>query len=132
MAFATDPPFCLAYPVEYLEKKDPGAMTIWNPDNHLVTFMVNDMVMCQLLMWYCLEHEYERTSCGGCLIIPRGVQFGQKLFLEIVILRNHAAPYPDPTTGQEAPFMNCGAFQQHGPTVPRCCPETGNCIPLRR
>ena len=31
MAFATDPPFCLAYLVEYLEKKDPCAMMIQNP-----------------------------------------------------------------------------------------------------
>ena len=44
MAFATDPLFCLAYPVEYLEKKDPGTMMIQNPDNHLVTFMGNNMV----------------------------------------------------------------------------------------
>lgn len=73
MAFATDLPFCLAYLVECLEKKDPCAMMIWNPDNHLVAFMGNDMVVHQLLTQDCLECEYERTSCGGCLIIPRGM-----------------------------------------------------------
>ena len=121
LAFATDLPFCLAYPGEYLEKKDSGTMMIQNPDNLPVAFMADDMVVCQLLMLDCLEHEYAWMSPGRHLIIPRGVQFGTKLFPEIVILRNHVTPYPDPTTGQEAPFMTVGALQWHGPTVPRYC-----------
>ena len=80
--------------------------------------MVNDMVIHWLLMWDCLECEYERMSCGGHLIIPRGMQFGQKLFPEIVIPRNHAAPYPDPTTGLEAPFMTVGPFSSTDPLFP--------------
>ena len=77
--------------------------------------MVSDMVMHQLLAWDCPEHKYTRTSCGGCLIIHRDVQFGHKLFPEIVILRNHAAPYPDPTIGQEAPFMTVEPFSDKDP-----------------
>ena len=80
MAFATDQPFCLAYLVEYVEKKGIGAMTIWNPDNHSVAFMGSDMVVHQLLVRDCLEHEYKRTCRGGHLIIPRGMQFGWRLF----------------------------------------------------
>ena len=110
MAFSTDPPFCLAYLAEYLEKKDLGAMMIWSLDNHPVTFMVLDMVVHQLLALDCLECDYARMSHGGHLIIPRGTQFRSKLYPEIVIPRNHGALYPDPTTGQEAPSMTEGPF----------------------
>ena len=59
-----------------------------------------------------------RTSRGRCLIIPRGAQFGKKLFPEIVILRNYTALYPDPTTGQEVPFMTVGPFCDSDPLFP--------------
>ena len=97
-------------------EKGPGCKDVpesGQPSGHVHG---NDMVICQLLAQDCSECEYERTSHGGCLLIPRGVHFGQKLFPEIVILRNHATPYSDPTT-----FYDCGAFQQHEPTVPRHC-----------
>ena len=42
----------------------------------------------------------------------------RELLPEIVILRNHATPYPDPTTGQEAPFMTVGSFSSMDPLFP--------------
>ena len=94
-------------------------MTFWNLDNHLVAFMGMEMVVCQLLVCDCSEHEYVRINHNGCLIIPRGVQFGKELFPKMVVPRNHAAPYPDPTTGKEAHFITDGNFQQHGHHLPR-------------
>ena len=85
-------------------------MMFWNPDNNPVVFLGSEMVVCQVLVWDCSECKYERTNHNRHLIIPRGVQFGKELFPEIVILRNHAAPYPDPTTGKEAPFITVGTF----------------------
>ena len=110
MAYATEPPFCVAYPLEFIDKKDLAMMRFRNLDNHPVTFMRMEMVICQLLMQDCLECEYVRTNHNRCLIIPRGVQVGKELFPEIVILRNHAAPYHNPTTGKEAPFVTVGTF----------------------
>ena len=49
MACATDAPFSVAYPLEFINKKDPGMMTFRNLDNHPVAFMVGEMVICQLL-----------------------------------------------------------------------------------
>ena len=51
-----------------------------------------------------------RTNHNRHLIIPRGVQFGKELFPKIVIPRNHAAPYHDPITGKEAPFISVRTF----------------------
>ena len=67
-------------------------------------------MVCQLLTWDCTECEYMMTTCNGCLLILRGVQFPKDLFPEIVILHNHAAPYHDPITGKEAPFMTVGTL----------------------
>ena len=89
MACATELPFCMAYPLKIVDKKDSAVMIFRNPDNHPVTFMGMEMVICQLLMWDCSEHKYERTNCNGCLIIPRGVQFGKELFPEIRTMLYH-------------------------------------------
>ena len=110
MAYATELLFCVAYPLEFVDKKDPATMTFRNLDNQPVAFMGMEMIIHQLLMRDCPEHEYVRTNCNRCLIIPRGVQFGKELFPEIVIPQNHAAPYHDPKTGNEAPFITVGPF----------------------
>ena len=89
LAYTIELSFCVAYPLEFIDKKDPAAMTFRNPDNHLVMFMGMEMIIHQLLMWDCLEHKYARANHNGCLIIPRGLQ-----------------------------FHNCGNFQQHGTLLP--------------
>ena len=95
MAYATDPLFCMAYPLEFIDKKDPGMMTFRNLDNHLLhSWGVARWSICQLLVQDCLEHEYERTSHNGCLIIPRGVQFGKELFPEIVMSEEPCCTIP--------------------------------------
>ena len=38
------------------------------------------------------------------------MQFGKELFPEIVVSQNHTAPYHDPNTGKEAPFITVGPF----------------------
>ena len=42
--------------------------------------------------------------------IPRGVHFLPDLFPQILIPRNHATPYRDPQTGEDAPFITVGPF----------------------
>ena len=107
MAYATELPFCVAYLLDFV-KKHPSTMTFRNTDNHPVMFMGMDMIVCQLLAQDCPEHKYVRASHNSCLIIPRGMPFGKELLPEIVIPWNHAAPYHDPDTGKEAPFITVG------------------------
>ena len=110
LAFTMDPPFCTAYALDFVNKDDPATMMFRNQENHPVSFTGDGLIICQLLVWDCMEREYERTICNGCLLIPRGVQFTKELFPEIVVLRNHAVPYRDPKTGKEAPFITMGFF----------------------
>ena len=110
MAFAMDPPFCMAYPLCFIVREDPAQMTLRSQQNHPVPFTGDGLLVCQLLAWDCPECEYAMDTCHGCLLIPRGMQFPQDLFPQIVVPCNHATPYRDPKTGEEAPFMTVGPF----------------------
>ena len=110
MVFATDPPFCMAYSLDFIHKDDPAQMTFRNQQNYPVSFTTDGLMLHQLLMQDCTEHEYVMTTHNGCLLIPRGVQFPKDLFPEIVIPHNHAAPYSDSITGKGAPFITVGPF----------------------
>ena len=112
MAFATDPPFCMAYSLDFIIEDDPTKMTFRNQQNHPVLFTSDGLIVHQLLAWDCMEHEYAMTTHNGCLLNPRGVQFCKDLFPEIVVLHNHATPYHDPITGKEAPFITIGPFSR--------------------
>ena len=61
--------------------------------------------------------ERKRTK-GGRLLILRGVQFGPKLFPELVIPHNHAGPLVDSATGHDAPFRTVGSFRAVDPIFP--------------
>ena len=110
LAYATDPLFCMAYVLDFINKNDPAVMKFRNQENHPVSFTGDGLIICQLLVQECLECEYERTTHNRCLLIPRGMQFTKELFPEIVVPQNHSAPYHEPKTGQEAPFITVGPF----------------------
>ena len=110
MAFATDHPYCVAYAADY-QNKDPSKMTPFEPLNHVHTMVTNNMMVRRLLSlpnWDPMERKH--TKCGSLLIL-RDVQFGPKLFPEIVIPRNHAGLLVDSTMRQKVPFQTIGPFQ---------------------
>ena len=105
MAFAMDPPFYTVYSLGFINENDSAKMMFRNQENHPVSFTMESLIIFQLLMWDCMECEDMMTIHNRCFLIPRGVQFHKDLFPEIVVLHNHAAPYCDPKTGKEAPFV---------------------------
>ena len=118
LAYATDPPFCTAYALNFILKNDPAVMTFRNQENHPVSFTGDGLIICQLLACDCMEGEYERTTRNACLLIPRGMQFTKELFPDIIVLQNHAAPYHDPKTGNEAPFITMGPLSSKDTLLP--------------
>ena len=127
---ATNPPFCVAYPLEFILKEDPAQMTFRNQQNHPVPCTADGLLVYQLLMWDCSECEYALATRNGCLLIPRGVQFPKDLFPEIVIPHNHAEPYCDLKTEKEAPFMT--VLLPAGICSSMALWEIWSCIPLKR
>ena len=118
LAYATDPPFCMAYALDFVIKNDPVLMAFRNQENHPVSFTGDGLIICQLLAQDCMEHKYKRTTRNGCLLIPKGVQSTKELFTDIVALQNHAAPH-SLQNRKGGSFCNHGSFQQQGHAPPR-------------
>ena len=114
MGFATEPPYCVAYAAEYRDK-DPSKMTPHEPLNHSYAMVFDKMIVRRLLSVPNWDPSERKHTKGGRLLIPRGVQFGPKLFPELVIPRNHAGPLVDSATGHDAPFRTVGSFQAVDP-----------------
>ena len=117
MGFATEPPYCVAYAAEYRDK-DPSKMTPREPINHSYAMVSDKMIVRRLLSVPNWDPSERKRTKGGRLLIPRGVQFGPKLFPELVILRNHAGPLVDSATGHDAPFQTVGSFRAVDPIFP--------------
>ena len=109
MGFTTEPPYCVAYAAEY-RGKDPSKMTPHEPLNHSYAMVSDKMIVRRLLSVLNWDPSERKRTKGDCLLIPRGVQFGPKLFPELVILRSHAGPLVDSATGHDAPFRTVGSF----------------------
>ena len=84
MAFATEPPYCVAYVADY-QSKDPSKMTPRETLNHPYAMVTDNMMVRRLLSVLNWDPVERKRTKGGHLLIPRGVQFGPKLFPEIVI-----------------------------------------------
>ena len=99
MGFATEPPFCMAYPLSFADKDDPMWMTFWHPHNHPCSFTVDVLLIRQLLARDCSPHQYGKDKSHRRILIPRGVHFSEDLFPQITVPQSHAAPFPDPRSG---------------------------------
>ena len=110
MAFATDPPYCVAYAAEYKNTDGPSKMTFREPLNHGFAMVANNMVVRRLLSVPNWDPAERKLTTGGCLLIPRDVQFGPELFPDLVMPHNHAAPLIDSIMQQEVQFQMVGPF----------------------
>ena len=97
MAFATEPPYCVAYAVDY-QSKDPSKMTPCKTLNHTYAMVTDNMMVRRLLSVPNWDPAERKRTKGGRLLIPRGVQFSPKLFPKIVIPCNHAGLLVDSAT----------------------------------
>ena len=131
MAFATDPPYCVAYAADYKNTDDPSKMTPCEPLNHAFTMPARKMVVRRLLSVPNWEPTERKLTMGGRLLILRGMHFGPELFSDLVILRNHMGPLIDSITWQEMPFWTVGPFWATDPIFP-VSQGIWNCLLLRK
>ena len=110
LAFATEPPFCTAYPLSFSDMDDPTRMTFCHPHNHPWSFTTDVLLVRQLLARDSSAHEHVQDRCRRRILIPRGVHLSANIIPEIEVPRGHSAPYYNPRTGVEAPFFTMGPF----------------------
>ena len=93
-------------------------MTSRDPDNHWYVTVSEKMVVRRLLSVPNWEPSERKRIKGGRLLIPQGVQYGPKLFPELVVPHNHAGLPIYPATGQDAPLRTVGSFRDVDPIFP--------------
>ena len=96
LGFATEPRFCMAYPLSFADRDDPMWMTFQHPRNHPCSFTVDVLLVHQLLAQDCTQREHEEDGCRRHLLIPRDVHFSEDLFPQITVPQTHAEPFPGP------------------------------------
>ena len=69
MGFATDPPFCTAYPLSFVHKDDPTQMTFKSKQNH-PTFFTADVLMVHQLHEIVLHMSMRGTDIAGTSFFP--------------------------------------------------------------
>ena len=71
LAFATELPFCTAYPVSFADRDDPTRMTFCHPHNHPWSFTTDVLLVRQLLARdsSAREHERDRPHVGTYLFL---------------------------------------------------------------
>ena len=112
MAFATDPPYCVAYSADY-KTNDPTEMTARHIHNHPYAMITDNMIVRRLLSLPNWGLTVRKKTEGGHLLIPRGMQFGPALFPEKVV--------PCTTTRVHLSIQPCGRrlhFRLLGPFEP--------------
>ena len=110
MAFATEPPYCVAYAAEYWDK-DPSKMTcLASLKNHWYVMVSEKMIVRRLLSMPNWDPSEKKRIKGGRLLILWGEQYGPKLFPELVVLCNHAGLLIDSATEHDAPLQTVGSF----------------------
>ena len=110
LAFATELPFCTAYPLCFADRDDPTRMTFRHPQNHPWSFPTDVLLVRQLLARDSSAREHALDKCRRCILIPWGVHLSSNVIPEIEVPRGHSAPYYNRRTGVEAPFFTMGPF----------------------
>ena len=110
LAFATEPPFCTAYPLCFANRDDPTRMTFRHPQNHPCYFPIDALLVRQLLARDSSAREHALDKRRRRILIPRGVHLSSNVIPEIEVPHCHSAPYYNHQTGVEAPFFTMGPF----------------------
>ena len=108
MSVPTDMTYCLIYPMSYMKDVEPDYFNTCN--NPAGTHLRH--CICHATLQYMNDNPcYRRAYGGSCLILPRGAQYKERLFPEILEPQNHWAPLIDPATKEPFPIKLMGDFR---------------------
>ena len=117
MLVPTDPPYCLVYPTSYVKDVEPDH---FNTHNNPTRTHLHHCICHTTLQYMNDDPRYRRTYGRSCLILPRGAQYKERLFPEILKLQNHWALLIDPVTKEPFPMKLMGDFRSTDPIFKGC------------
>ena len=108
MSIPMDPPYCLVYPTSYIKGIEPDH---FNTRNSPVRMCLHHCV-CHVTLQFSKDDPKQHTQyIGSHLILPRGVQYNDRLYPSILELWNHCSLLIDPTTGEPCLLEVVGNFR---------------------
>ena len=112
MSVPVDPPYCLVYPTTYVKGIEPDH---FDTQNSPAGMRLHRCVRRATLQFSNTDPKQRTKYAGSCLIIPRGVQYNDRLYPAILELRNHCGPLIDPVMGEPCPMEVVGDFKATDP-----------------
>ena len=108
MPIPMDPPYCLVYPTSYVKGVE---LDHFDTHNSPVGMHLHRCI-CRTTLQFSNDDPQEHTNYARSqLILPRGVQYNDRLFLAILEPRNHYSPLIDPTMREPYPMEMVGNFK---------------------
>ena len=113
MSVPTDPPYCLVYPTSYVKGIEPDH---FDTHNSPTGTRLHHCVCHATLQFSNDDPNYTES----CLILPRGVQYNDRLYPTILEPWNHCGLLIDPATGEPYPMEVVGDFRTEDPIFKGC------------
>ena len=117
MSISTDPPYCLIYPTSYLKDVEPDH---FNTCNNLAGTHLRHCICHTTLQYMNDDPNQHREYARSHLILPRGAQYKERLFPEILEPQNHQKPLTDSATKEPFPMELVGDFRSTDPIFKGC------------
>ena len=117
LSIPTDPPCCLIYPMSYMRDVEQDHFDTHNnpAGTHLCC-----CICCATLQYMNDDPKQHREYSGSHLILPRGAQYKEQLFPEILEPWNHQEPLTDSTNKEPFPMELVGDFRSTDPIFKVC------------
>ena len=117
MSIPMDPPYCLVYPTNYIKGIE---LDHFDTHNSPAGMCLHSCV-CRTTLQFSNDDPKEHTKyVGSCLILPRGVQYNNRLYPTILESQNQHGLLTDPATGEPYPMEVVGNFRAADPIFKGC------------
>ena len=108
MSIPMDPPYCLVYPTSYVKGIKPDH---FDTRNSPVGTHLHRCVCCTTLQFSNDDPKQHTKYVVSHLILPRGVQYNNRLCPSILEPRNHRGSLIDPIMGEPCPMEVVSNFK---------------------
>ena len=117
MSIPMDPSYCLVYPTSYIKGVEPNH---FNTRNSPTGMCLHHCVCCTTLQFSNDDPKQCTKYVGSHLILPRGVQYNDRLYPSILEPQNHCGLLIDPVMGESCPMEVVGDFKATDPIFKGC------------
>ena len=109
-AVPTDPPYCLVYPMEFIDGTPAAAKDHCHPENTCHALCTRQCVCCHTLQYANMSPDDQMEYTSSQLLIPHRVQYSEDGIPQLVKPRNHRGPFLDSNNGKPYPMHNVRNF----------------------